>query len=181
MVDALVLTGGLEQVARRPNARHEGEERRHSRVFAYAVTRQLVSRSKYGYTQGEVRHAQRPHATRYPDTLVTLGGISINVIRLSPPSTLALLTSLHLVDQSRHWFLVPTTLPYILCCRSAGGVPTARPAGASNGAGHRRTRRRHSRKGAPARRTRPGTATAKQRRHPAQKRGCCHVAGAARG
>ena len=28
MVDALVLTGGLEQVARRPNARHEGEERR---------------------------------------------------------------------------------------------------------------------------------------------------------
>ena len=33
MVDALVLTGGLEQVARRPNARHEGEERRHSRVF----------------------------------------------------------------------------------------------------------------------------------------------------
>ena len=33
MVDALVLTGGLEQVARRPNARHEGEERHHSRVF----------------------------------------------------------------------------------------------------------------------------------------------------
>ena len=33
MVDALVPTGGLEQVARRPNARHKGEERRHSRGF----------------------------------------------------------------------------------------------------------------------------------------------------
>ena len=32
MVDALVLTGGLEQVARRPNARHEGEEPGHSPV-----------------------------------------------------------------------------------------------------------------------------------------------------
>ena len=33
MVDALVVTGGREQVAQMPNARHEGQERRHSRVF----------------------------------------------------------------------------------------------------------------------------------------------------
>ena len=41
------------------------------RLFAYAVTRQLVSRSKYGYTKGEGRRAQRPGGVPPRDPLAS--------------------------------------------------------------------------------------------------------------